>query len=64
MIHAVRDFSRNTLRNLAKKGVAIVGATMLPDANGGCANGEVGYSLAINGTHCVRTFREVIALAV
>ena len=60
---ASKDFSRNTLRSLAKRGIAIVGATMLPDANGGTANGEVGYALLIDRTHCVRTFREVLALA-
>lgn len=61
---ASKDFSRATVRSLSKKGVTIVGATMLPDANGGFANGEVGYALLIDRTHCVRTFREVLALAV
>lgn len=60
---ARRDFSRQTLRILSRRGVEIISSTLVPDESGGCANASVAYIVAIRGTGCVRTYREVLALA-
>lgn len=57
-------FSNSTLRKLARKGITLVGTTYLPgEGELPYATGETGYCLNDNGTHRVRTFREVLALA-
>lgn len=48
----MNDFSKKLLRQLAAKGISLVGL-----------QGENGYVLDDNGTCRIRTFREVIALA-
>lgn len=59
------DFSLNTRRALARKGITIIGLTVIPNPASDMpfANGERGYCLDDNGTHRVRTFAEVRALA-
>jgi hypothetical protein len=59
------DFSKSTLRKLARKGITLVGITLLPDMAKTMpfACGETGYCLNDNGTHRMRTFREVMELA-
>jgi hypothetical protein len=57
-------FSKSTLRKLARKGITLVGTTYLPGEGAlPYATGETGYCLNDNGTHRVRTFREVLELA-
>lgn len=58
-----RHFNARTLRALTKKGIAIIGATCLPNSVGSFAGGETGYNLDDNGTGRVRTYLEVLALA-
>lgn len=59
------DFSATERKALLRKGIAIIGVTYLPAASGPLpyANGERGYCLNDNGTHRVRTYRDVCALA-
>jgi hypothetical protein len=59
-----RDFNRSTLASLARKGVRITGLQGLPGPDGSFANGERGYLLDDNGTGKVRTFMQVLAMAV
>lgn len=58
-----RHFNRATLRILTKMGITIIGATWAPDHNGNYANGQTVYNLDDNGTHRVRTFLHVLAIA-
>jgi hypothetical protein len=60
---ATKDFSRKTLAALAKKGIAVIGATFVPGADGTFANGERAYQLDNAGQHQIRTFGQVLALA-
>jgi len=61
---ARKDFSPATLRALAAKGISILSTTWLPgEGDMPYANGERGYNLDDNGTHRVRTFRQVLILA-
>ena len=60
----MNDFNRTTLRKLAKKGITLVGITLLPGAGDlAYVNGERGYCLNDNGTHRVLTFLQVMDLA-
>ena len=55
-----RDFSAATLRALSKRGVQILGVTLLPGAGDmPYANGERGYTVNDNGCGRVLTFRQV-----
>lgn len=60
-----RDFSARERRALLRKGIAIIGVSYLPDAASvfPYVNGETGYCLNDNGTHRVRSYAEVVALA-
>ena len=59
-----RHFAAKTLRALAKKGINIIGITLIPGAGDmPWANGETGYQVDDNGTGRVWTFREVLAAA-
>ena len=60
---AAKDFSAITLRRLAKAGITIVGATMLPDETGSFANGEVGYQIFDGFVSRILLFRQVLQLA-
>jgi hypothetical protein len=59
-----RDFSATTLRALSKRGVQILGVTLLPGAGDmPYANGERGYVVNDNDCGRVLTFRQVTKLA-
>lgn len=55
----MNHFSKSTLNKLAKAGITLVGIQGIPGPYGG----EVAYILNDNGTHRVRRFAEVLALA-
>lgn len=59
------DFSRKVRNALSSKGITIIGATVIPspDLSLPWASGERGYQLDDNGTHRVRSYAAVIALA-
>lgn len=59
----MNDFSRKTLNALARKGIRLVGLQAIPDEKGSFLNSSTGYCLDDNGTHRIRSFREVLALA-
>lgn len=63
--HAIaRDFSIKTCRALTKRGIVIIGATVIPGAGPlPFANGTRGYCLNNNGEHQIRTYAEVEAMA-
>lgn len=59
-----RDFSAKVRRALLKRGVVIIGATVIPgSAPLPFANGVRGYCLSNNGEHQIRTYAEVEAMA-
>jgi hypothetical protein len=59
------DFSKTTLRKLTRKGISILGKTLIPAAAGELrfANGETGYAVNDNGTGKVKTFSQVLEMA-
>lgn len=61
----MNDFSKTTLRRLARKGIAIVGLQAIPDMSSAMpfANVDRGYVVNDNGTARVWSFREVLANA-
>lgn len=59
----MNDFSKATLRKLAKRGITLTGITALPDADGTYFNPTRGYLINDNGTGRVMVFAEVLALA-
>lgn len=63
--HFAKDFSKAQRTALTRKGIAIIGAMVIPAATGELrfSNGERGYQLNDNGTHRVRSYAEVVALA-
>lgn len=62
----MNDFSKKTIKALAKKGIRLIGLTVIPNMASEMpyANGDRGYCLDDNGCHRIRTFNEVLALAV
>jgi hypothetical protein len=60
---ASKDFSRTTLAALRKQGIAVIGSTFVPGADGTFANGERAYQLDDNGTSKLRTFLDVLSIA-
>lgn len=59
-----RDFNAKTLRNIAKRGIRIVGVQMIPGAGEmPWANAERGYVVDDNGTSRVWTFAQVLGAA-
>jgi len=60
---AALDFSTNIRARLKAKGISVIGATFVPDADGSFAHGERAYQLDDNGTHKIRSFTEVLAIA-
>jgi hypothetical protein len=59
-----RDFSVKTRRALSKRGIAIIGSTVIPGTGPlPFANGTRGYCLNNNGEHQIRTYAEVEAMA-
>lgn len=61
----MRDFSLNTRNALARKGIAIIGLTVIPssDPQVGFASGERGYRVNDNGCGRIWTFAEVLEAA-
>ena len=58
------DFSKKTIATLARKGITLIGLTVIPGEGPlPFATGERGYCLNDNGCHRIRTFNEVLALA-
>lgn len=55
----MNDFSKSTLRKLARKGIRLIGLQFVAGPYGG----STAYVLDDNDTCIVRTFREVLALA-
>ena len=62
---AQRDFSKSTLRALAKRAISVVGVQMLPDMSSAMpfANADKGYVVSDNGTGRVWTFSQVLGAA-
>ena len=60
-----KDFSKAIVKKLAAKGIAIVGATFVPDEKGSYigAGAETAYILNDNGTSCLRTYFQVKSMA-
>lgn len=61
-MNAQKDFSKQIIKNLAKKGIVIIGSTYLPDTNGNFLNGETGYKINDNGTSKIKTYAEIRTL--
>ncbi len=61
----MNDLSKKTLKILARRGITLVGITVIPNMASDMpfATGERGYLLNDNGTGIVRTFSQVLALA-
>ena len=60
---ASRDFGKEVLAGLRKRGIRITGSTWLPGPDGSYANGERGYLLDDNGTGRVRVYSDVLRMA-
>lgn len=62
----MRDFSAKTLRLLARKGIAVIGLTVIPNAASDMpfATGDRGYAVNDNGCHRIWTFAKVREAAV
>jgi hypothetical protein len=60
---ASKDFGKEVLAALRKRGIKIQGSTWLPGPGGDFANGERGYLLDDNGTGRVRDYRGVLVIA-
>lgn len=58
-----KDFSRIVINTLRTRGIVVTGGTWLAGPDGSYANGERGYTLEERGTHIVRSYEEVLALA-
>lgn len=61
----MRDFSSSTRNTLARKGITIMGLTVIPAANSSMpfASGERGYRVNDNGCGRIWTFAEVLEAA-
>lgn len=61
----MNDFSKKTIAALARKGIRLIGLTVIPNMASDMpyASGSRGYCLNDNGCHRIRTYTEVIALA-
>lgn len=59
------DFSKRTVSALARKGITVIGLTVIPNANSDMpfATGERGYRLNDNGCGRIATFAQVLELA-
>ena len=60
---AQKDFGKEVLAALRKRGMKITGSTWLPGPGGNFANGERGYLIDDSGTGRVRDYRGVLNLA-
>lgn len=63
MTYQTKDFSRSTLNTLAKRGIRIIGITVIPDMTKALpyASGERGYQIDDNGTGRVWAYADVVA---
>ena len=61
----MRDFSKSTVSALAKRGICVLRATVIPAQNADLpfATGERGYVISDNGCGRVWTFAQVIDAA-
>lgn len=61
---AVSHFGKRLIARLARRGIKIIGLTVIPDnsSNMPYANGETGYNIDDNGTGRVLTLLEVHAI--
>jgi hypothetical protein len=60
----MRDFNRTTLSSLSRKGIAVIGTTVIPGAGDmPFANGERGYRVNDNGCGRIWTFAQVLEAA-
>jgi hypothetical protein len=60
----MKDFSRKTLSSLSRKGITLIGLTIIPGTGDlPFATGERGYILNDNGTQRIRSFAQVLELA-
>ena len=61
----MNDFSKKTTAALARKGITLIGLTVIPNMSSDMpyANGSRGYCLNDNGCHRIRSFTEVMELA-
>lgn len=61
----MRDFTSSTRKALARKGITIVGLTVIPSADPqvGFASGERGYRVNDNGCGRIWTFAQVLEAA-
>lgn len=60
----MNDFSKKTVAALARKGIFLIGLTVIPGTGDmPFATGERGYCLNDNGCHRIRSFAEVLAAA-
>jgi hypothetical protein len=60
----MNDFSKKTIAALARKGISLIGLTVIPGAGDmPFANGERGYCVNDNGCHKIKTFAQMLALA-
>lgn len=59
------DFSKKTLCALSRKGIAIIGLTLIPDMSSSLpfANGDRGYQINDNGCGRIWTFSQVLEAA-
>lgn len=60
---ASKDFSRKTLSNLSRKGIAVIASHAVPAFDGDRYFSGVAYALNDNGAHKIRRHGEVMALA-
>lgn len=63
MTIGTRDFSVKARKALAARNIAIVGIQAVSAFEGDLYCSGTAYVLNVNGTACLRTFREVLALA-
>lgn len=59
----MKDFSKQTIKALAVKGITIIGLQAILDSKGSFLNSQTGYVLDDNGTCRVRLFLEVLEMA-
>ena len=59
------DFSKKTLSSLARKGITLIGLTVIPNMSSALpfANGDRGYQINDNGCGRIWTFSQVLEAA-
>jgi len=61
----MNDFSKKTTAALARKGIVLIGLTVIPNMASSMpyATGDRGYCLNDNGCHIIRSFSQVLEMA-